>query len=61
MPKSIAERQRLATNAKNQDILLRQHINAVVVPKKALQKGSTDIHQPEGEIDYSKYNKKKKS
>ncbi len=61
MPKSLAEQQRIAINAKNQDILLRQQQKAVVVTPKASQKATTDIYQPEGEIDYSKFNKKKKS
>lgn len=60
MPKSLAEKERLAINAKNQDILLRQQNYAVVVPKKASQKGNGDVYQPEGEIDYSKFNKSKK-
>jgi len=60
MPKSIAEKQRLATAAQTQDILLRQQAKAVVVTPKPIQKNSADVYQPEGEIDYSKYNKKKK-
>jgi hypothetical protein len=61
MPKSIAEKQRLAINAKNQDLLLQQTIRTVaVISKASIEKSTTDIHQPSGEIDFRRYNHSKK-
>lgn len=82
MPKSLAEKERLATNAKNQAILiqgsLRKIITQPITVKHTVsnavshQAGAStqvqakevypkDIYQPEGEIDYSRFNRSKKA
>lgn len=57
MPKSRAERERLELNAKTQHLLTLNHVKKVHVTSVKPQ--NTDVSQPSGEIDYSKFNKSK--
>lgn len=60
MPKSIAEIERLKINAQNQNHLMNAHLKKASKDEKV--KGinlnrSTDVYQPTGEVDYSRFNK----
>jgi hypothetical protein len=57
MPKSKAERERLELNAKMQHVLTQHHVRNGHIQQVSVKPQNTDISQPSGEIDYSKFNK----
>lgn len=60
--KSKTEKERLEMNAKAQAILMRSFSSKSVEAEVKAQntRNKNDIYEPEGEIDYSKFNKAKK-
>lgn len=62
MPKSLAEIERLKINAQNQNHLMKAHLKMTSSNEKTKSinlNRSTDVYQPTGEIDYSRFNKAK--
>jgi hypothetical protein len=61
MPKSLAEIERLKINAQNQNHLLNAHLKRAAINEtqvKGINRNqSSDVYQPTGEIDYSRFNK----
>lgn len=60
MPKSKAETERLKINAQAQQVLMSSYIKK---PQKEIiinPNQSSDVFQPVGEIDYTRFNKKAK-
>ncbi len=61
MPKSLAEIERLKINAQNQNHLLNAHLKRAAINETKVEginrNQSSDVYQPTGEIDYSRFNK----
>lgn len=57
MPKTKAEIERLELNAKMMHLLTRNHVKNGHVSQTSVKPQNSDISQPSGEIDYSKFNK----
>lgn len=59
--KSKSEIARLNQNALAQNILMQKHVSIKTGQKTQTQVGKKglDIHEPEGEIDYTRFNKSK--
>jgi len=56
----ISEKERLKSNVKAQEILMRSFSKASVTNKSEAHKPDNDIHEPEGEIDYTNIKNPKK-